>query len=273
MFKDNVKKIRIVLLAAVVLALALAAFRAVLLVNFVEPDTGFYIAGTNLGTVFYVLLALIVALVVASGVVLRKIDAPKSLSSASSVIVFASSLCAYLYFSLFVYNMYLIFTKTAGTGIGGTLLLVLQAALCIPCGINHLTICTKEQRGSSNVYALLSMSNVAFFAVRLISVFMDQTQQMNSSQRSLEVLMLCAMMMFYLSECGFVVDKTNNAPKSVARYFASGIGVVVLTAITVVPYLVATGFFWGNLKGFAIAEMLECCVMLFAASRLLSIKE
>ena len=99
------------------------------------------------------------------------------------------------------------------------------------------------------------------------------TKQINTSQRSLAILMLCAMMMFYLAESDFVVNKKALQPKSAVRYFFFGLCVIVFTAATVVPYLVVSEFVWMSGRGLVILNVLECCIMLFAASRLLTLND
>lgn len=265
----NLNKTKLPVILSLVIAAGLAVFRGAVLANFVEPETGFYIVDTKVGIGFNaaVIAALVFVLVVTYLFKKKKEDAG-GLNSRSAAVVFSSSLCAYLFFSVFVYGMYLVFTSKTSS-----LLFVVQVLLCIPCGINHLTICSKEVRENSAVHGFLSMSTAVFFAVRLVEVFMDVTKQINTSQRSLEILMLCAMMMFYLAESDFVVNKKALQPKSAVRYFFFGLCVIVFTAATVVPYLVVSEFVWMSGRGLVILNVLECCIMLFAASRLLTLND
>ncbi len=291
MIKANNKKIKLLLAITVIAALALGVFRAYLLLNFVEPDTGFYIKGTGMGTLFGILFALIIALVLCAGFSVRRIKAPELLDSGSTAVVFSSALCAFLYISVFIYSFYVIATglgDTAGIeGIsflarlvhaapgvtGNGLLLCIEALLCLPCAVNHLSICSKEVREKNTANGLLSMAPALFFAVRIIEVFMNTKNQINVSQRSIELVMLCSMMLFFLFEAGFSVN-TAEGPynKTVSKYFAAGLATIALPCIVVLPYL-AVSAFWLFEANFIAMDVLECCMVLFAASRLLTLHD
>ena len=264
----SLNRTKMFVLVSLAIAACLAVFRGAVLAKFIEPETGFYIVDTNIGTWFGVATVLAILFVVAAAYFTKKEQAPEGLNSRSAAVVFSSSLCAYLFFSVFAYGMYLVFTSRMTSP-----LFVVQMLLCIPCGINHLTICSKEVRGQSTAYAYLSMSTAVFFALRLIEVFMDVSKQINTSQRSLEILMLCSMMMFFLAESDYVVNKKNIQKKSAVRYFVFGLCVIIFTAATVVPYLVVSEFVWMAGRGLVIMDVLECCIMIFAASRLLTSQE
>ena len=80
---------------------------------------------------------------------------------------------------------------------------------------------------------------------------------------------LWIIMMFYLYESAFLVNKKSekSGQTPFANYYLSGICTVVLTCIAVVPYL-AVSVFRVFEADFVIMDVLECCVMLYAASRL-----
>ena len=113
---------------------------------------------------------------------------------------------------------------------------------------------------------------VLIFAVRIIEVFMDTTKQINVSQRSLELVMLCSMMMFMLFEAKFQIKSEETDSGSVMKYFASGLSTVAFTLLTVLPYLVVS-LFWCFEQHVIVLDVLECCIMLFAASRLLTLRD
>ena len=248
-------------------AIALGFFRTFLLVNYIEPETGFYVPGTNIGDVFSLLLLLFVGVILLLGFFTRKKQPPEHLDSKSTIVVFTSALCAFVYVSLFLFGIYSIVTSTAKTNY----FLVAELALCIPCCFNHISVCSKEIREKNTPHALLAMSEAVFFAVRLIEVFMDTKSQINVSQRSLEVVMLCCVMLFFLLEAQFLVSREEENMKSLSKYFMAGVAAASFPVIAVLPYL-AVSLFWCFDSKFVVMEVLDCCVMLFAASRMLTLK-
>lgn len=267
MMKVNNKNIKLMLLAASVAAVAIGAFRAFLLVNFIEPETGFYITGTNMDAVFAVLIIAMVALIGLFGFFARKNPAPEYLDSKSTVVVFTSALCAFMYISIFLYGIYNIMGSVGSRNY----FLVAEVILCIPCCLNHISVCSSEVREKNTPHALLAMSEAVFFAVRVVEVFMNTGVQINVSQRSLELIMLCSIMLFFLLESAFLVKREEEAGVSLSKYFMAAIATVVFPVIAVIPYL-AVSLFWCFDADFVVMDVLECCVMLFAASRLLTLR-
>ena len=83
--------------------------------------------------------------------------------------------------------------------------------------------------------------------------------------------MLCSMMIFFLLEAEFLVIREEGNLKSISKYVMSGIASVVFPFVAVIPYL-AVSLFWCFETDFVVMDVLECCIMLFAASRLLTLK-
>ena len=267
MVKVNGKKVKIMLLLAVIAAVAVGFFRVFLLVNYIEPETGFYIQGTSLGGIFNVALVALVVMIAAFGLLLRKTPSPEHLDSKSTVVVFTSALCAFMYFSLFFYGIY----KTVSLQNELNYFLIAEIVLCVPCCLNHISVCSTEVREKNTPHALFAMSEAVFFGVRVIEVFMDTKSQINVSQRSLELIMLCAMMIFFLLEAQFLVNCQEEKGKSLSKYFMAAVATAVLPIIVVLPYL-AVSLFWCFEANFVVMDVIECCVMLFAASRLLTLR-
>ena len=268
MVSINSKKIKAYTLISMVAALVLAMVRTVMLTKIVEPDTGFYLIGSKWAGLFdWGIVILLAVMVLLGRYLLKKVKSPDELKSDSTVTVFGSALCSFMFFSVFVYGMYLkLFTdNTVG------ILLLLQIILCVPAGFNHLMICAKEHREKTTAQALLAMSVPVMFALRVIDVFMATDTQINTSQRSFELLMLCAVMVFYLYESAFVVNKKfeEGDNRVFVNYYVSALSAVVLTFVTVIPYLLVS-VFWVFETDFVIIYVLECCVMLYAACRLLA---
>jgi len=267
MMKVNNRNIKLMLLIATVAAVAMGIFRAFLLVNCIEPETGFYITETNMDTVFTVLIIAMVVLIGFFGFLARKNPAPEHLDSKSTFVVFSSALCAFMYISVFLYGIYSIM----GSAGNRNYFLVAEVILCIPCCLNHISVCSSEIREKNTPHALFAMSEAVFFALRVVETFMDKNSQINVSQRSLELVMLCSVMVFFLLESAFLVKREQEEKESLSKYFMSAIATVVFPIVAVMPYL-AVSLFWCFDAEFVIMDVLECCIMLFAASRLLTLK-
>lgn len=267
MVKVNCRKVKIMLLVATIASVAVGLFRAFLLVNYIEPDTGFYILGTNMGNLFNVAVIALVIMIAVFGFFARKTPSPEHLDSKSTVVVFTSALCAIMYLSLLLYGIYKIVSSQDDLNY----FLLAEIALCVPCCLNHVSVCSTEIREKNTPHALFAMSEALFFGVRVIEVFMDTKSQINVSQRSLELLMLCSMMIFFLLESEFLVKREEERAKSLSKYFMAGVATVVFPIIAVLPYL-AVSLFWCFDAHFVVMDVVECCAMLFAASRLLTLK-
>lgn len=263
---NNNKKARALVFIVPFLALALAAFRIFVLVEYVEPDTGFYVRGTDIGKMFSALTVFLVAMIFVAGFFTRKIKAPKCLNSQGMSVVFSSALCAFMFATEFIYGIYsLVITQKMDY------LLFLECILCVPCVLNHINICTYEVREKNAPQAIFAMSEALFFALRIVEVFMDQETQINISQRSLNILMLCSLMLFSLYEAKFLVKGEEKTIKSLSKYLMSTLATISFTLVAVVPYL-AVSLFWNFTATSVVTEVLECCIMIFALSRLLSLE-
>ena len=267
MQKLNNRKTTLMLAAVIIAAVLVGLFRGFILVNYIEPETGFYIMGTNIGTIFDVSVVVLIAIIALFGFLTRKDPAPDNLNSKSTVVVFTSALCAFMYISLFIYGIY----SLMGMEGQKNYFLIAEIVLCIPCCLNHISVCTSEVRVKNTPHALFAMSQALFFAVRVVEVFMDTTSQINVSQRSLRLLMLCSMMLFFLFEASFLVKREEGGLKSLSKYFMAGAATAAFPLIAVLPYL-AVSLFWCFESRFVIMDVVDCCIMLFAASRLLTLK-
>jgi len=268
MIKENSKKIKIMLLIAALAAIAAGFFRAFLLVNYIEPESGFYVSGNNMDTAFNWVIVAIVAIVAVCGFAVRKVKVPEFLDSRSTVVVFTSALCAFMYVSVFLYGLYMIFSASGNRNY----FLFAQVVLCIPCCLNHISVCSNEIREKNKPHALFAMSEAVFFAIRTVEVFMDTDSQINVSQRSLELLMLCSMMLFFLFEANFLVENEELNMKNLSKYLMSGVATVAFPIIAVLPYL-AVSLFWCYESNFLVMDVLECCIMMFAASRIMTLHD
>ena len=266
MININKKAIRMVLLAVAVLSLVTGVLRVVILSNYLEPDTGFYIRNTSAGLWFNVCVAAVLMLILACGLATRKTKTPEYLDSKSMIVVFTSALCVFMYFSVFAAGAYTVFTTK-----NASLFLYAEVVLCVPCCLNHVTICSKEIREKNTPHALFATSEAVFFAVRTVENFMDKDTQINTSHRTLELVLLCAIMMYFVTEAGFFVKREDASP-SVPVYCMSGLAVVAFTFIFLIPHLASCLIVPGHEVEFVLMSVLDCCVMLFAASRILTLK-
>ena len=301
---SNKIAVRLFIALTAVAAVATGIFRAVLLRKYIDPETGFYVVDTNLDIVFNIAVVAVVAIIAVAGLMTRKTAPPENLDSRSTVVVFTSALCAFMYISVFLYGAYnvmsglshnwsylvetppvdafgesspffvrllLVLINIAPDVSSNGILFIIQLLLCIPCCLNHFSICSSEIREKNTKHSVFAMSEAVFFAFRMIEVFMDTKSQINASQRSLTLLLLCSAMLFFLFEADFLVKRDEGGLKSLSKYFMAGLATLAFPLISVIPYL-AVSLFWCYPAGFLVMDILECCVMLFAVSRLLTLR-
>ena len=262
------KKIGIFVAVSLILAIAVSALRTYMLATVVEVETGLYANSAQWAGFFEIfLLVLVAALIVCGNFVFGKTETFAEPDSSNTFTVFGSGLCAFMYAALFIGN---IFALTKGVA-DNALFVVLQTVLCIPCALNHLNICAKEKREKSTTQSVLAVSTAVFFAFRIIDVFMNVKTQINASQRSLELLMLCAIMLFCLYEADFTVEKKEVSKKAFAKYFTLAIATVLLVLVAVVPYLLASMLFMFE-RTSLLLSVLECCIMIYAIARIFTMK-
>ena len=184
----------------VVLAILLCMFRLQLFCGFIEPDTGFYVVGTNLGTYFNIALVIVIVAIMV-GVVFSKTCVSGPLLSDSTAVVFSASLCGFLFATVLVLGAVEFFANKMQSAF-----FILEMLLCIPSVIGFFNICAKEKLERSTKNMIFALSPAVFYAVRTIHVFTDTTTQINTSQRSLTLVMLCSMMLLFVKfvELGFV---------------------------------------------------------------------
>ncbi len=257
------KKIVAVLLITVVASFAAAVLRLYLFYNSIEHETGFYRYGDVWSKYFAVIVAVLCVFMLAGALLLKNNKAPGELKSESTAVVFASSLCGFVFVTVLALGAYSIYTgKNTG------MLFMVQILLCIPCAVNFFSICVKELRERTAVQTLLSLFPALFFAIRIIEKFTDTATQINVSQRSLTLAMLCAAMLFFVCETGFFLPNGNSP--CLSRYFGTGIFTVAFAVITVLPYLVVCAF-WIYNSDFLIMDILDACIGLYALTRMASL--
>jgi len=271
MSKSKNAKIIAVFCTVLALSAVLSAFRTYLLFNCVEPDSGFYIVGSNLNIYFNIAVGVLVAVILLGTLFVIKNKAPEELNSESTVVVFSSSLCGFLFVTVLLYGIYKFVI-----GDDRSVFLAIELLLCVPSAINFFCICSKSTRDKSAAQTMLSLSPSIFFAVRIIDVFTDTKTQINVSQRSLELVMLCAMMLLFVCESGFLLPDRkdsvteNDERASVAKYFAVVLFTVAFAVVTVIPYTIVSAF-WVYESKFLLMDILDGCIGLYAATRMISL--
>ena len=70
--------------------------------------------GTSAGKYFNIGVGVLSAILLAGAVMLAKTKAPSELKSESTMVVFASSLCGFLFATVFLYGLYTIISGSMG---------------------------------------------------------------------------------------------------------------------------------------------------------------
>ncbi len=260
------KKYTCIVAVSAVLALVLCAFRIYLLRNYVEPETGYYVPGTNLGIFFGVATLLALAVIVA-GAIFSKVTVPEELSSESTAVVFSSSLCGLLFATVIICGVYeLAVSKSMGA------FRAVELLVGIPCAFSFFSVCASENRDKSVKNLIISLAPALFYAVRTIHEFTDTQTQINSSQRSVTLVMLCAMTLLFVQEAYFLVpdnDKAQDAKekKKVSVWYSIlTLSTMLLAFAAALPYI-AVSAFWVFETDFLVMDVLDLCVGVYALTR------
>ena len=267
--KTSNKKLTALFWTAIALSALLGVFRTYLLINDVEPDTGFYVTGSTAGIYFNIAAAVLCLFILACSFAARGVKMSGELKSESTAVVFSSSLCGFLFLTVLIYGAYRAFLGNSADAF-----MWIEMLLCIPCMLNFFAVSAKELRNKSAVQTVLALFPAVFFAVRTVDLFTDVKTQINVSQRSLTLAMLCAMMIFFVCEAGFLIPQDEQDEKeqqvNAAKYFGAGLFTVILAITTVIPYLAVCAF-WVYESDFLIMDVLDASVCLYAATRIISL--
>lgn len=255
-------------LSVLLVSVILCVFRIILLVKFTQQDTGFYVQGTNINIFFDALVVLGVALCGFLAHSESKKDFNVKLGSDSNQMVFFSSLCAFVFVTVFIYGAYMIVTRKMPE-----VFFMIEILLCLPCFVNFLFVCLKENRQRNAKQMIPCIFVSLFYAVRVIDTFMDVKTQMNTSDRSLKLIMLCAMMLFFVTESGFLAqaDKEESQRRGLKfRYVLSAALVGVFVLVSAFPSVLLNAFWLYNSQ-FLLMDLLDVCVGLYASARFYSL--
>lgn len=260
------KKHVFVLTLSALLAVLLCAFRTYLLLNFIEPETGFYIVGTNLGTLFGTAVLLALASCIA-GCIFSKVKVPEALTSESPAIVFSSSLCGFLCATVLFCGAYEFIKAPVKCAF-----FAIELLLCIPCIIFFFSMCVKETKEKNAANIILNLSPAVYYAIRTIHFFTDVKTQINTSQRELSLLMLCSMMLMFVYESYFLLKEKNDDDAQKERKSASVKYAVftllsmTLSLVSALPYI-AVSAFWVFDSQFLAMDVLDLCIGVYAFTR------
>lgn len=267
--KINIDKKRARLFLSVLLiSVILCVLRIILLVKFTEQDTGFYVQGTNVNVLFDGLVVLGTALCTFLAYAESKRDFNAKLGSDSNQMVFFSSLCAFVFVTVFVYGVYMIATKKMADTF-----FMIEILLCLPCFVNFFLVCLKENRQKSAKQMILCIFVSLFYAVRVIDTFMDVETQMNTSYRTLNLLMLCAMMLFFVTEAGFLADADKDEGQNKGlkfRYVLSSALAGMFVLVSAFPSVLLNAFWLYNSQ-FLLMDLLDVCVGIYVSVRFYSL--
>jgi hypothetical protein len=192
----------------------------------------------------------------------RKINKPENLSSKSMFVVFSSSLCAFIFVTVFALGLYNM------TKIRGDVFVQASIFLCVPCTINFFNICAKEQRVKNLPQTVMAMFPPIFYAVRIIGTFIDKTTQINSSGRSLKLVALSAVMLMLLYEAEFMLKKEDQGKRSIVKYYVMCLFSFSFAIISVIPNICVCAF-WVYNSDFLLMDILDACVGVYAFARAL----
>lgn len=233
----KIKKVPVLYILPVVLLILsvfAAVFRGIVLFKFTDYTNGLYTDNTA-GNIFFVVLAVLIAVTAVLYVPLKKTDffngSANLKHGAFSKII--SAVCAVMLVAVLV--------KDAASLISGSfsLLLAAEAVLCIPSAMYFISNITSNKY--SVTHGILALFPALYAAIHTIILFIDTTTQINASQRSFTLLMLVFLMMFFVTEAEFYIplgteEKSNGATgKRCAKFVVIGLIAAELSIIIAVP--------------------------------------
>lgn len=283
---DIKKKHRIFLAFTLLVTVVLTVLRYFIVIYLIEPDTGFY-NGLNptlhwiFDSVVYVLL---IALFVFRYFLFRNASL-KEVSSGSQFEVFASALTGFIFIAVFIMQSYS-FIQTAISGYTSIIpsiisqlksqpLLALLLVVSLPAAAYFFKTASVQTDGGEdymdesersrrrNIYAIFSMIPVIWLILRLLICFFDMSDIVNTPGRRYELLLLCSMLLFFLSECRFAIGRKQSS-----IFFASGAASVILVGISSIPNLILTSFWILQSSVLPIYYTVEIAFMVYIIARM-----
>lgn len=186
------------------LAVLLGIFRGIVSAKFIDAGNGLY-TNAAIGNIFLALLAVVLAITVASYPLLKKKQYPDGLSTASKSTRGASLICAAALVALIISG--LINIVSAG------ILAAIELVICIPAVVYFALSALGKNAATKGVLPLFT---ALWIGIRTIKIFINVSEQINASGRSFTLLFLVCAMLYFLAESEFFIPLTDDEKKAEA---------------------------------------------------------
>lgn len=275
--KNNRAILKLLPVFFLILSIALAAFRTVLLFTDIDTATGLY-TDTRLGSIFTGLALALFAACLITGFAAKKFEYTRPIKNESVAAALAASICALMMVAILFADIYDIFVGKRALN----LLLGADMILCIPTIVYFFYICSKGAKIDPNdppTYNLLPLFPALYAAVRTVTLFIDKETQINASQRSFVLLTMICIMMFFVTEAEFAVPKLQGLEEDAekkamrrisAKYYALGLAVSCLVLVIILSYAIVQAF-WLYKDDSILYNIMDICFGLYAIIRVFSI--
>ena len=283
MTQNNTKSRRIVLktIPAVLLVLALGVcfFRVYLLFRQIDSITGLYNFGAEkYRDIFNILTFSLFAASLLSCFAARRYAYPRPVKNEAITVAFAATMCGLMQLTIFVANIYGVVKGTRQ--LDG--LLAVESLLCLPSSGYFFYICShgaKLDSADKPVYNFLPLFPALYVVVRTITLFINTSTQINTSQRSFVLLTMICIMMFFVTEAELATPALFHRDAAAeqkalnrisAKYYALGLAVAVLCMIVIISYALAQAYgFYG--KTHLLYSVMDIMFGLYAMIRVFTI--
>ena len=239
--KITAKKLNIITIIITVISFVMALFRGYVLVNFVD-ESGLY---TNdvAGGIFFACIAILALAVIAVYFFLKS----KDLSDIYPAHNVKTEKAAFIMLAL---SFICLFATKITAFISGGVLSQIQLILCAFSVIYFIiAVFQNKQAGKSSAFfGVFGLVPALWAAVRAISIFMDVTTQINSSERSLILTLLVCVMMMFVNEAEMFkpfVDEEKikeEENKRSAKSYAFALIVLAFSVIVFVSHIIQLVF-------------------------------
>ena len=264
--------------------------RCAVIFTFVEPNTGLYAVTSGIlpHILDYIVYAFVIVCVICSRVVYKKAYAFENVQGTPSCL-FTSVLCGFMllamfvlqllgYFDMFSHNGYSIIV-TAKDIFKNNLLEFILVILSFPCAMYFFKSISRSSTGrlseqiipaaiarkKETIYSIFSFTPIIWLVLRLAICFFDTAQLVNTSGHKLELLMLVALVLFFLADARMIIGDTAASP-----LFFFGFAAIFMVGVSAVPNLILSSIWLLKTRTTLIIYTVEIAFMAYAAAKLYS---
>ena len=233
-------------IVSVVLAIISAVVRSVLTVTALDTAYGVYEHGNALPTVYHIILAISLLVLVAFALIKAPRRSPEYIRSQCQLTAFTSCVCAFMLTASTLINAYnavyyivenysfLMQYEKANTFMSNEAPLIfsiIEICFAIPSIVYFLELAFSQAKRAP-LLALTSFAPIAWCALCLVRIYFDSTALMVSPNKIISELTLLATMIYFLSEVRFHIGTASHKV-----YLASALTAPILLITSAVPNL------------------------------------